>query len=569
MPKASTRRASPTAVRPPLEPILSRPRWLRPVVLALLTALALLPFTGKAFHIDDPLFVWAGKQIASKPLDPYGFQVNWYGFTMPMSDVTKNPPLTSYYIAGVAALLGWSERALHFAFLLPAIVVILGTYSLAERLCARPLMATLWTLFTPVFLVSSSTVMSDTLMLAFWMAATYLWLIGLERKSSVPLILSGICVALCALAKYFGMTLIPLLLVYTLLKRRRVTWAITYLLVPIVILCAYQWVTHKLYGRGLLLDAASYATGAPTQWGKMSPGKLLIGLAFTGGCIGIGWIYALWPWRPRIVLAGVAAAAVVMLGVASTHSIGNYALGARDGNLGTTAALFGIFTAGGLAVLAVALAKLVRRADAEEVLLSLWILGTFLFATVINWSTNGRSILPLVPAAGILLARWIEQRGKSKKSTGTRSLAVGITAAALIAIGVAWADMRLADSARRAAKEIHAKYGGRDSRLWFEGHWGFQYYMEALGAMPIDQKNSRFVPGDIIVVPENNTNISPPPKEWTRAVETLEIPASRWIATMNYGAGMYSDAFGPLPFAVGVVPPERYAIYVAALPGAN
>ena len=566
MSKAKPPRSETPASKGPIEPFLAGRRPLRLLLLGALTALALLPFTGKAFHIDDPLFVWAGRQIASKPLDPYGFPVNWYGVTMPMSEVTKNPPLTSYYIAGAATLVGWSERALHLAFLLPAIIAILATYLLAERLCSRPLLATLWTLFTPVFLVSSSTLMSDTWMVALWMVATYLWVDGLEKKSAVRLLLSGLCVALCALAKYFGMTLIPLLLLYTLVKQRRLTWTVAYFVLPIVILCAYQWATQKLYGRGLLLDAASYATEAPNQWGKMSPGKLLVGLAFTGGCISVGGIYALWPWRPRLVLAGAAVAAAVTLGVVTTHSIGNYVLGDHDGNLWATASFFGVFVAGGLSVLAVAAGRLVRKSSPETVLLSLWILGTFLFATIVNWSTNGRSILPMIPAVGILLMQWVEQHGKSRKAD-TRTVAIGVAVAALVSLGVAWGDLKLANSARQAAKEINAKYGGQDAAIWFEGHWGFQYYMETLGAKPIDTQASQFYPGDFVVVPENNTNITPPPKEWTRLVETLRIPSGKWITTMNYGAGLYSDAFGPLPFAVGTVPPERYDIYVASAPG--
>ena len=44
-----------------------------------------LPFMNKAFHIDDPLFIWAAKHIQSNPFDPYAFNVNWYGGEMPMS----------------------------------------------------------------------------------------------------------------------------------------------------------------------------------------------------------------------------------------------------------------------------------------------------------------------------------------------------------------------------------------------------------------------------------------------------------------------------------------------------
>jgi 4-amino-4-deoxy-L-arabinose transferase-like glycosyltransferase len=569
MSKAKLRGPHPPAPAKPLEPWLAGKRAARLVVLAAVVALALLPFTGKAYHVDDPLFIWAGKHIATQPLDPYGFPVNWYGYTLPMSDVTKNPPLTSYYIAAAAGLAGFGERAMHLAFLLPAIVVILGTYLLAEKLCARPLLAALFTLTTPVFLASSTTVMSDTMMLAWWILATYLWVTGLESDSWWRLAVAGLCIALSALSKYFGMTLIPLLLLYTILKRRRLDAAAAYLILPALILLAYQWGTHRLYGRGLLLDAASYATDAPNQWGRMSPGKVLVGLAFTGGCIGVAWIVALWPVRPKPWIGAAAVAIAVTLGVGATHSIGSFVLGPHDGVLGLTATFMGLFTAGGLCLLGAAIAMMAKKADAETFLLGLWILGAFAFATVINWSTNGRSILPMAPAAAILLMRWIERGAKGQPPPSWRGLTACVAAAAVLSLSVAWADMGLADSARRAARDIHAKYGGKGGKLWFEGHWGFQYYMEALGAKAIDPKTSQFVPGDFIVVPENNTNITPPPKAWTRLVETVEFPSSRGIATMNYGAGLYSDAFGPLPYAFGPVPKERYTIYEVAAPAAK
>jgi hypothetical protein len=44
---------------------------------------------------------------------------------MPMWDITKNPPLACHYLAAAAAVVGWSEAALHAAFLLPAVAVSL------------------------------------------------------------------------------------------------------------------------------------------------------------------------------------------------------------------------------------------------------------------------------------------------------------------------------------------------------------------------------------------------------------------------------------------------------------
>src|SRR6516162_7575253 len=133
---------------------IGHPYW----ALALLTIAALAPFLGKPFNLDDPLFVWAAQHIQSHPANPYGFQVNWFGSTQPMWAAMLNPPLMSYYLAGAAIIFGWSELGLHSACVLLAVSVVLGTYRLAKKFCRRPWLAALAALFSPGFLVSSSTV---------------------------------------------------------------------------------------------------------------------------------------------------------------------------------------------------------------------------------------------------------------------------------------------------------------------------------------------------------------------------------------------------------------------------
>ncbi len=157
----------------------THPNW----TLCLMVLALLVPFLGKPFNLDDPLFVWAAKQIHNHPGDPYGFNVNWYGTVEPMWSVTQNPPLACYYIALAAGIFGWSETALHFIFLLPAVAVILGTHRLARHFCRQPMLAAIATLLAPAFLVSSTTVMCDTLMLAFWVWAVVFWIEGIGENN--------------------------------------------------------------------------------------------------------------------------------------------------------------------------------------------------------------------------------------------------------------------------------------------------------------------------------------------------------------------------------------------------
>ncbi len=278
------------------------PTTLSILLLIIITILLIAPFANKAFHIDDPLFLWAAKHIQSHPTDPYRFNVNWYFNEMEMWQVTKNPPLTSYFIAFVAYLVGWSERALHLAFLIPAIAVVLGTYFLARKLCARPVLASLVGLITPVFIVSGTTIMCDTMMLAFWVWAILLWIRGMERNEHLAFGLSAFLIGVCALTKYYGMSLIILLPIYSFVKNRRIGLWLIYLIIPILILILYQWKTDALYGRGLLLDAGAYASEFRARLNFGLTTKGLIGLAFAGGClVSLLFLYALFMVETSIV----------------------------------------------------------------------------------------------------------------------------------------------------------------------------------------------------------------------------------------------------------------------------
>jgi hypothetical protein len=133
------------------------------------------PFINKAIHTDDVLFVWTGEWIQKHPADFFGFKVNWWVSAIPMWVANYNPPLMSYFLAGVASLFGWNEIVLHLACLAVAFMAAMGIYSLAQMWCERPLLATVVAIFTPAFLVSSTTLMCDVLMLGFWIWALVLW----------------------------------------------------------------------------------------------------------------------------------------------------------------------------------------------------------------------------------------------------------------------------------------------------------------------------------------------------------------------------------------------------------
>jgi 4-amino-4-deoxy-L-arabinose transferase-like glycosyltransferase len=535
------------------------PYW----TLALVVLAALVPFLARPFNIDEPLFIWTARQIQMHPGNPYGFNVNWYGTAMPMSVVTKNPPLACYYLALAAKLFGWSEAGLHAAFLLPALAAIWGTYRLARRLCQWPLLAALATLFTPVFLVSATTVMCDVLMLAFWVWAVVLWLEGMERDHFWKLTAAGLLIGFAALTKYYGACLIPLLAAYSLIDKRRPGWWAIRLLIPVAMLYVYQLATLLLYGHPLFAIATDYALSMKEQYGFSRAAIAMTGLTFTGGCLAMAFFFAPLLWRTRLL--AVFAAFVVLISTAF------FIIGAVTKKYEPLQSVSGPFmeiqivfwAVGGAWVLALSLAEVWARRDASSWLLGLWMFGTFVFAALFNWIVNGRSLLPMAPAAGILLVRYLERNVLSDRKTWSGGVIICLAAGGVLALLAARADFQLATAVRQSARQVWAGYGHGTRPLWFQGHWGFQYYMDALGASALDLKRSVVNPGDHLAIPHNNSNVLVPDPEKTVLREILTFPGPGLLATCNetMGAGFYASLWGPLPFVFGRVPPESVSVY--------
>jgi len=538
------------------------------IFVAALTLACLLPFSGRAFHVDDTLFVLAARQISQHPLDPYGFSLIWNTTSERMADVSKNPPLACYYLAAVGVTAGWSERALHLAFLLPALALVLGTYRLATHFTRFPLVAALATLLTPGVLVSACSVMCDTMMGALWIWAVILWIEGLQPRKSWYLAVSGFLIAASALTKYFGAALILLLLAYSLVRLRGLGSWILYLLIPIVVLAGYEVLTQVLYGQGLLSNAAEFA-GKEREFLQASLLSMtLIGLSFTGGCALSVLTFCPLAWSRRALgsvfaVSALAALALIFGWVDSGKQVaGKQAFDALQTHWLSVGSQLALFITSGLFTLALAVTDYWKTRSAGSLLLGLWVFGTVIFASLLNWTVNARSVLPLIPAAGILTVRRLETIHELWTRRLLLQVATALLVSGVLSIWLAGAEAHLANLTREAVRTIQARNKGKVGTLWYEGHWGFQYYMEQAGARPVDDRDYQLRSGDLVVVPENNIEIADLPPDLYVQVTTLEVANPSLATTISWsrGAGFYSSFLGPLPFTFGPVPPERYAL---------
>lgn len=133
--------------------------------------------------------------------------------------------------------------------------------------------------------------------------------------------------------------------------------------------------------------------------------------------------------------------------------------------------------------------------------------------------------------------------------------------AGLIAVATVHADYIWAGQVRIAAREISLKYS-KERKVWFQGHWGFQYYMEQLGATPMNLMGSEVQTGDIVIIPVNNTALAYLNKRFVM-IEDFYYPHESFLATMspNRTGGFYASDWGPMPYVVETPGKDRYLVF--------
>ena len=101
--------------------------------------------------------------------------------------------------------------------------------------------------------------MCDVWLLALWVWSIDCWLGALERKRWWLYLLSSVLAAAAALTKYFGLSLVPLLFVYTLVNDRRFKFRrLCFFSFPLSSSCGMKRSRKRKYGIGLFSNAVLY-----------------------------------------------------------------------------------------------------------------------------------------------------------------------------------------------------------------------------------------------------------------------------------------------------------------------
>jgi hypothetical protein len=411
----------------------------------------------------------------------------------------------------------------------------------------------------PVFLLSATTVMADVSMTALFCWSLWFWIRGLDRGDHADLAAGGFLAGLCALTKYFGISLIPLLLAYSLARERRFgAWSL-YLLIPIAVLVGYELYTLQVYDVSAILKTAGYSLETRTG-GTGALERALVAVVFAGGAfLPILFFAALGFSRRMAVATAVLGGAVALACFVHGRLAGLPFAGPEgmDWNYALHAALFAC--AGGALFVLIA-TDLARNRDADALLLALWTLGAFSFATVVNYTTNGRALLPMAPPLAILMARQLGERFETRRVSPTWRYAP-LPFALALALAVAWGDAALADASRVAARRIGVAHAEQAGTLWFEGSWGFQHYMWQEGARAVDVRRNILRPGDLLATSDNLKHSLQLSSRAATLVDEFEIGLPS-ITTMlsSRGTGFYAIQWGPLPYRFAGGASERFRV---------
>jgi 4-amino-4-deoxy-L-arabinose transferase-like glycosyltransferase len=532
--------------RPAAQGVVSRAAVLAAPAI-LLSAVVLLPFLGKAFTIDDTLFLKQARHALSDPLHPSAVEMVWSESPWPvrLSQVAPNGPLMAWLLVPTV-LAGGSEVVAHLLQLVLLAVGIFETALLALRLGADARTAagaSLLLASTPAVLAMAGTAMPD-------LAAMTLGVSGIERlvawrDGARPrdAVLAALLLALAPLARIHSVLLLLLAPFLLGLPRGRedVRRWMPVVAAPVFTLLAVLVTRDPLGSSADLARSASLFSG----FGSIRSNAIAFAThQMLVLPLGLAWILARGRsfWISTLPLAGISAAAAALW------------LGGESSRL-WLAPVTGL----GAAVLAGIAADALRQRDRSRMLLAAWLLLPL--PIVVYLHLPPKYLLVSAPAASILAASAIAKRPRAQ----ARVLTAGLAAAGVVlGVAILRADAAFANLGRRAADELIAPQVRNGATVWFNGHWGFQWYAERAGARCLTAKPPQPRRGDFVVSAKNTITSLPLESLSFRRELVASVadssPGGRLLDSER-GAGFWSNGWGYLPWVWGSGELDRFDLW--------
>jgi hypothetical protein len=486
------------------------------IVLAAVVLLR-LPFLDQAIHGDDVYYLAIARNALVDPLHPMQMGYTFQGDRVSMAG-HPHPPLNAYALAALLWLLGDVRESLfHLAYLLFSLMAAAAMYSLARRFTDRPLLAAALFLAAPAFVVNGNSLESDLPFLAFWMAGFAFYFAGRRGLAAGSL-------AVAALAAYQAVFAAPILAHDAWHRRRREPAAWLAVMAPVLSIAAWQ----------ILQRGASGEAPAAVLAGYLQTYDLLAlakkgnsALALTGH---LGWI---------VLPAAALCAPRVLLGCAPAALALGFAL---PGYVWWQRALLAVSLASGLALIVRWTLSLWKKRTEDSGWLAAWGLAFFGGAVLVFFAGSARYLLPLAPAVILLVVRQ-SKRSRLLWGAAAVNLCVGLLLAS--------ANYEHAEKYRTTAREIEPLLGER--RVWTNAEWGLRYYLERVGAEPLERDQPVY-PGAVVITSEA-AGVFPYSASGGDRRDVLRTELRNTVPVRLFGldtrSGYSSSALGILPFDLG------------------
>ncbi|MBI4395778.1 MAG: glycosyltransferase family 39 protein, partial [Elusimicrobia bacterium] len=478
-----------------------------------------------------------------------------------------NPPLHHYGMALFLKLGGGRLWAARLGSLFVAGLCAVFLFLLAQRFLVPPGPATVLSVLTPAFWLSSYSLLIDPTMLLFFLGALWFWMDGLDRNSSLLLAAAGLFMGLSILTKYTGGFVVLLALFWWSLEARKGTvprmaspFPLLFLLIPLGMLGLWSLWNVATYG------APHLTASSKRVMQTLSAPRVLVFLTFFSGVTLaplISWGGVLRGERPAL------------FGMAGAAGLAFFLAGPYGGYPVFQALLFSLLAVSSL-LFFTRLSRVLKNSPvASDKFLAAWlVMGTLQMVFVMGW-VGARYYLTLLPPVMFLAYRALQQSCRHAPSRLNR-LQTGLGAAFfLLSLGLAWADYAQAETNRRIVADVNAlslKGSPMPSRrCYYLGDTFTGNYLKEKGwltAFP----GTTFAPGDLIL---RRHVVMPPwwfrPEPGRLAVLSVNDYSSRFplrVMDNDGSAGFYASVWGALPFTISRSPLERFTLFLV-LPSAD
>lgn len=531
------------------------------LIVIMLTLLMTLPFVGRPFDMDDIIFLKLAEARQDQPLQLELRDFEFFG-VFNESFIDTHPPLVSLYLALMMMLGGSSEVWLHLSFLIFTVTAALAMYFLARRFTRHAMFASLLLVATPGFAVMSHSLMSDLPGLAFWLAATALYVYGLDGRRPLLMVLSSLMLSLGIFTSYQVLGALVLLFVYALLRRRLSLLTTLPLVFPLVLFAGFT--AWHLTATGSLpgLSHIHYV-----QQEALVPAAVLEKMVALICVVGGAIVFPLVLLRVLIIRKRDAAVFALLFMPLFIYEAALLFTG-RTGL--AEALLIPLFLALGLLCLGNAFLTGGRRlfsasheTRAKGGVLMLWIAGVALAVLFLLPYSSVKYLLPAFPPLVLLFVWMVEDRFDGDRVR--KVLLTAVIATAALGALVSLSDYELAASKRFFAEEYAIGYGGEaaGNRLWFSSEFGVRYYMEKQGSRELSER-SQVKDGDLVVLPMiAGSRIPAEFEKRLTLVDSISLH-SLWpvrVTDHRAGAGFYGSRWGPLPYSLSTGSLDEYHVY--------